>query len=151
MQIWYNNACLCKLVSGRSSWHTLHTFHTNFTSFFFFFSFIFLFFIYNYGHSWDSLLNSVLDLTRARIYISYEWPYLRLSAQLSLKSWSSISTHIHFPHISHISLHFNHIMPYACIFIILIFHSELQFTFFTSNAYRFIPHQVAYTHRCQYS
>ena len=48
-------------------------------------------------------------------------------------------------HIYTFSLHFltfYHIMPYACIFIILVFHSELQFTFLTSNAYQFIAIHV---------
>ena len=104
MQIWWNNACLCKLVSSRNSRHTSHTFHTNATfSFLFFFFHIFIF-IYITVAIPETLCPTQSQISH--IYISHEWPNLRLSAQLSLRSWRlsaqlSLHTHTFSSHFSH--------------------------------------------------
>ena len=56
------------------------------------------------SYEWPHLrLSAQLRLrshTCTHIYISHEWPHLILSAQLSLRSWSSVSTHIFSSHSS---------------------------------------------------
>ena len=122
MQIWCNNAYLCKLVSGRSFWHMSHTFHSNLTFSFLFLSY-FHFYLSNCGHSWDSLPHSVSDLTRASIYIyhmnGHTWDSLPSSVSghgaqspyiyifLTFQSLIFFTfPHISIIHISHISSHF---------------------------------------------